>query len=246
MSLIVLHVGLCPWRFHFMIKEWKYEHPRSILVLLLIDITAQRLRLTRRKHSHHMLKWLIWTAPFTCFPVISVHFFHCILLRLIYNKYSTNNSNCFPFSLFFSFITWKNWEWWHWSKNPEDYWLWPGPWVAQNDQNECSWHLFLDGSWGHQVLSVFQREWCLEVSCYFNFVAMLSTKPVIIVNYFLEVRHNHSAIIGTLPAFKKCKQGNYPSIKHIFSCFKIFIVFNVIAYWCSFTQCLCAMTIHSH
>ncbi len=63
----------------------------------------------------------------------------------------------------FSFITWKDWEWWHREEDLEDHRFWPGQGVAQNHKNVSSRDLLLDGSWGHQVISLLQRQWCLGV-----------------------------------------------------------------------------------
>lgn len=64
---------------------------------------------------------------------------------------------------FFSFITWKDWEWWHREEDLEDHRFWPGQGVAQNHENVSCRHLLLDGSWGHKVISVLQRQWRLGV-----------------------------------------------------------------------------------
>lgn len=66
------------------------------------------------------------------------------------------------FSLF-SFITWNDWEWRHREEDLEDHRFWPGQGVAQNHKNVSCRHLLLDGPRGHQVISLLQRQWRLEV-----------------------------------------------------------------------------------
>lgn len=69
----------------------------------------------------------------------------------------------FPILSLSSFITWNDWEWRHREEDLEDHRFWLGQGVAQNHKNVSCRHLLLDGSWGHQVISLLQRQWRLGV-----------------------------------------------------------------------------------
>lgn len=68
-----------------------------------------------------------------------------------------------PPHLFSSTDTRKSGKWRSEQQDVEDHGFRPGQGMAQNYQNERSWDLCLDGSRGHPLLNVLQRQRCLEV-----------------------------------------------------------------------------------
>lgn len=105
-------------------------------------------------------------------PILSLHFsfslnhscffisFMCLYLASFFVFFLMYP---FPIPSLFSFITWKDREWRHREEDLEDHRFWPGQGVAQNHKNVSCRHLLLDGSWGHQVISLLQRQWRLGV-----------------------------------------------------------------------------------
>lgn len=106
--------------------------------------------------TFHFLSIILHLFPFP------YSFFASVLLPIFF-FHDPSLTHPFPVPSLFSFITWKDWEWRHRQEDLEDHRFWPGQGVAQNHKNVSCRHLLLDGSWGHQVISLLQRQWRLGV-----------------------------------------------------------------------------------
>ena len=98
---------------------------------------------------------------------------------------------------FHSLVEREDRKWQPSKQNPQDYRLWSGARGFQDNQDECSWDLCLDGPRSHQNLNLLQEQWCLEVSpprllsLTFPCIGLSEDMVNFVENYFCSLTREH-------------------------------------------------------